>query len=336
MASYHLKFREVILDRGVEHNDYSIAIQDWEDDMCVVSSDLLENLDEEGARNLYGVDEFQPIVKYGVQLYGRCVCTKEIIHHYRIRNTKNNYRMFIGSDCFEHIGNPELTVPLMKVATDMKVLLNIIQQPDQFHFKIPSSKTIEYCATNAIITADEQTFCSNFTNGYKRNDKINMTLDEVERVIEIYLKIFRRLSPHNAIIQNVNFQFVVKNVIQNNTNVHLVERWYREYYEDPVESYLNFHFDPILKIGVFYPNINGYKSRRWNLLGIKDTKHRNVFKLIWEIKIDWRNTWQERPWKEDTIYCGEFNCSSCGKKQQYDITKHVITPMKPPRCKLCA
>lgn len=333
MATYHFNFRQVILDRGVEHHDYLLAIQDWEDDLLIVSSDELQFLDEAGAKALYDVDEFVPIVMYGSQPYGHCVCTKEIIWHYRIRNIKNNYKMFIGSDCFEHINKAHLIVSLKQASIDMMCLIRMISKPNEFHFKLPSSHTIEYCALNNIITSDEFTFCDNFTNGYKRNDCLKLNVIQVERIVDIYLKMFRRLS-RNPLIHNADFNQIISNIVLNNTNIKLIEEWYRKYHENPSEDYLKFHFDSEMKVGLFYPNFNGYLNRYWwTLTKINRHHDRYIYRL------NWSNTYnpngKQHIWKNDTKYCATYECSNCGKFQMYNMTEYAVSKMVQPLCRKC-
>ena len=333
MASYHLEFREVILDRGVEHHDYLLAIQDWEDDLCMVTSDELEYLDEAGAKALYDVDEFNPIFRWKDALYGRCVCTKEIMDHFRIRNTKNNYRMFIGCDCFKHIGKAHLIVQLKQGYVDLKYLVNMIKKPDEFHFKIPSSLTLDYCFNNNIITVSEHTLCSGFTNGYKKKDYLRLTVIQIEKVIEIYLKMFRRLTKH-ATIHNADFNQIISNIVLNNSNLTLIEEWYRKYHENPSENYLKFHFDSEMKVGLFYPNFNGYLNRYWwTLTKINRHYDRNIYRL------NWCNTYnpngKQHIWRHDTKYCATYECSKCSKFQIYNMTEYAVSKMVQPLCRKC-
>lgn len=332
MATYHFNFRQVILDRGVEHHDYLLAIQDWEDDLLIVSSDELQFLDEAGAKALYDVDEFVPIVMYGPQLYGHCVCTNTIIWHYRIRNVKNNYKMFIGSDCFEHINKAHLIVSLKQASTDMMCLIRMISKPNEFHFKLPSSHTIEYCALNNIITSDEFTFCDNFTNGYKRNDCLKLNIIQVERIVDIYLKMFRHLS-RNPLIHNADFNQIIKNIVLNNTNSKLIEEWYKRNFENPSEYYLHFHYDPTLKIALFYPNLNGYQNKYWTLTGITKNTDRNIYKFVWSHI--YNHNGKQIMWYNDTKYTGTYKCSKCGKLQMYNIVKYAVSKIDTPICREC-
>lgn len=347
---YHLVFRKKLLDTSIE-NDYEIAKEKWRHNGRIIPSDDLKNHNEHTIKMLYDVDDFIEIDRNG---YGRCICEHPIYYHCMIVNDSAKCKLFIGNCCVKHIGNKQLNEEYIKilqaVITDLQNFKKMSGDGDEFVFLLPSKDTIEYALEFDHILREDADFIYSLARVYKRKEYIKLSLDEMNRVVRIWLKLVSNISKQVTNLNEVTAS-VVKKLVLTNTNINLIKEFYEEVVEECPQHYFKFYFDEKLKIGVHYPNINGLNRKRYALQSIEfHDEARNIFKLNWTdiTRVANKSNMGYQRFSDNSIAAlqvehfwdskehGEYKCAKCGIMKYYDITKFTVTPMLPPLCKTCA
>lgn len=243
-AGFAIKFREKLIKYSTS-KDFLIAKNEW---MDLTKSKLL---DKNIMKFVNNPDEFSQLLRLSEYTPGYCVCGKNIKDYQLIENTLNHNRIIIGNHCIIHINNSNLNQDTAKyynsIYKELKSYKNLIGDTKKNEyiedcykcFKKPSGKLISIGFEKKLINQDEFDFLKNIPNNYKKSKFINMTLNDLEKMLYLQYKIYDGVYNSNNYEPNINYTLF--QLINTNDNWLIKDEYFKNKLNFGLEQCLSEH-----------------------------------------------------------------------------------------------